>query len=319
LIEFKNNSQIISLPAGDQGVTVRGFSADLLIVDEAAFIPEKVFQAILPMLAATDGSLILLGTPWGEGGTFYEACQTKSGFDTFAVRSEQCPLISKFFLKEQKNVMLESDFLREYSAVFIPPEDSYFPNNVVLKCCRKQIPKKFGNYEKFYLGVDPASFGSDKTVYTVCGKRVDDLTLACVEFVQDSKKPLTHIAGRIREMNEKYHFAKIVIDTTALGQGLIDILTDLGDLPLVSVKFSVQKKSEIYQNLKKLIEDQDIILPFNKEILRQFGNVKYILDSSGTVKFRPISESIHDDYVDSICLSAWGNRIDNYVTKIVVG
>ena len=319
LIEFKNGSQIVSLPAGDQGVTVRGFSADLLIVDEAAFIPEKVFQAILPMLAATDGSLVLLGTPWGEGGTFYEACQKNSDFDVFTVSSEQCPLISKMFLKEQKSVMLESDFLREYSAVFIPPEDSYFPSNGVLKCCRKKVPKKFENYEKFYLGVDPASFGRDKTIYSIVGKKVDDLSLVCVDFVQDSKKPLTHVAGKVRELNEKYNFAKVVIDSTALGQGLIDILSDLGDLPLVSVKFSVQKKSEMFQNLKKLIEDQDILFPFNKEILRQFGNIKYILDSSGNIKFRPINANVHDDYVDAICLSAWGSRIDNYVMKIVVG
>ena len=57
-IVFPNGSVILPLPAHPD--RVRGFTADLLIVDEAARVPDEVFVAATPMLATTDGGLWLL-------------------------------------------------------------------------------------------------------------------------------------------------------------------------------------------------------------------------------------------------------------------
>lgn len=57
-IQFKEpiNSRIIALPPGHDGETIRGLTANMLIIDEANFIkPEIITSVCLPMISATDG------------------------------------------------------------------------------------------------------------------------------------------------------------------------------------------------------------------------------------------------------------------------
>ena len=58
---------------------MRGFTANFLIVDEAARVPDEVYAAATPMLAATNGALWILSTPRGRKGFFYEEWMAKDG------------------------------------------------------------------------------------------------------------------------------------------------------------------------------------------------------------------------------------------------
>lgn len=68
-IVFPNGSAIIPLPG--KADAIRGFTADLLIIDEAARVPDEVYETATPMLAATNGDLWLLSTPKGKRGFFF--------------------------------------------------------------------------------------------------------------------------------------------------------------------------------------------------------------------------------------------------------
>ena len=71
-LEVANRSRVVSLPGKEQ--TVRGFSgASLLIIDEAARVPDDLYFAVRPMVAVSQGRVILLSTPYGKQGFFYEA------------------------------------------------------------------------------------------------------------------------------------------------------------------------------------------------------------------------------------------------------
>ena len=55
-LRFPNGSRIVGLP-GKHG-TVRGFSkVSLLLIDEAAWVPDALYKALRPMLAVGDGDL----------------------------------------------------------------------------------------------------------------------------------------------------------------------------------------------------------------------------------------------------------------------
>ena len=70
-LTLESGSRIIAVP-GDQS-TIRGYSADLLILDEAAQVPDGTYDAVLPMVTATRGRILALTSPWGRRGWFYEA------------------------------------------------------------------------------------------------------------------------------------------------------------------------------------------------------------------------------------------------------
>ena len=70
-VEFSNGSRVLSLPATNWNV--RGITADLVVVDEAAGAPDQIFAALSPMLLTTGGQLVLVSTPRAKSGVFYQA------------------------------------------------------------------------------------------------------------------------------------------------------------------------------------------------------------------------------------------------------
>ncbi len=69
-VEFANRSRIICLPGEEE--TIRSFSGvNLLVIDEAARVPEDLYRSVRPMLAVSRGRLICLSTPFGKQGWFY--------------------------------------------------------------------------------------------------------------------------------------------------------------------------------------------------------------------------------------------------------
>jgi hypothetical protein len=58
------------MPANE--ATVRRLSAvSLMLVDEAARVPDELYGAVKPMLGTTDGALWLMSTRYGRRGSFY--------------------------------------------------------------------------------------------------------------------------------------------------------------------------------------------------------------------------------------------------------
>jgi phage FluMu gp28-like protein len=78
MIELRNGSKIIALPCGPDGATLRGYTADLVVMDEAAFMPEDVIASVIfPMLATTNGTAIMLSTLGVETTFSTEASKTR--------------------------------------------------------------------------------------------------------------------------------------------------------------------------------------------------------------------------------------------------
>jgi len=76
IFRFGNRSTIIVLPNSEH--QLRGFTADLIVADEAAFFhnDDAIFDNILPpMLATTDGTLVVSSTPWGRNTVYYRLNQ----------------------------------------------------------------------------------------------------------------------------------------------------------------------------------------------------------------------------------------------------
>jgi hypothetical protein len=125
-LELNNDSRIISLPGTEQ--TVRGFSSvGLLVVDEAAVCDDALFYAIKPMLAISNGRIILLSTPRGRRGFFYDVWE--GGADDWhrtRITAQECPRISPEWLENEKRTMPAFWFKQELECEFTETLDSVF-------------------------------------------------------------------------------------------------------------------------------------------------------------------------------------------------
>lgn len=112
-MELKNGSRIVSLPANEGGI--RGYSGvRLLVVDEAARVPDDLYRAVRPMLAVSQGRLICMSTPYGKRGFFYEEWTSARQWERVKVTAAQCPRISKAFLDEERQSIGHRWFAQEY-------------------------------------------------------------------------------------------------------------------------------------------------------------------------------------------------------------
>jgi hypothetical protein len=124
-LELTNGSRIVALPGSEK--TVRGFSgASLLVVDEAARVDDELYFSIRPMLAVSDGRLIVMSTPYGRRGFFFEEWIAGEGWDRYEVPATEVPRISPEFLKEERRALGQWWFEQEYCCSFEEAEGAFF-------------------------------------------------------------------------------------------------------------------------------------------------------------------------------------------------
>jgi hypothetical protein len=120
-------SRVLSLPGSE--ATVRGFSAPALVVeDEAARVPDALYRTIRPMLAtAPSGRLILLSTPFGQQGHFWQEWSAGGpDWHRVEVPAERVPRIPPDFLAAERRALGETWFDQEYRCRFVASADQVF-------------------------------------------------------------------------------------------------------------------------------------------------------------------------------------------------
>jgi cytochrome c-type biogenesis protein CcmE len=123
-LELSNGSVIEALPAVER--TVRGFSVDLLVVDEAAAVPDMDYHGILPALIATQGEQVLLSTPRGKRGFFHELWYSGDDWQRVMVRSDEVGRIREEDLEVFRQSMPEAFYRQEFECAWLDTEGGLF-------------------------------------------------------------------------------------------------------------------------------------------------------------------------------------------------
>ena len=300
-IMLANGSRIYCLPAGRTGYFIRGFTIDVLIADEAAYIPETVWNAVIPMLAVSRkkrgmGYIILLSTPFGKGGYFYNSFGDED-FRPFHVSSEDCSRIPKDFLHKEKQRMTKEEYRQEYQGEFTEDWHQFFPTELV-KSRMTFIEWSFKNDRqvgsRYYLGVDIARYGGDENAFVVCeltGKR-----LRIVKCFTTDRVSTTDTIGRIVEVEGVFKFNRIFVDDAGVGGAVTDILIEkLGrkviGLNNASKRLEIQGeekkkgilKEDLYSNALMLMETGHLELISDRALLRSLRSItfEYTAENSG--------------------------------------
>ena len=142
-LELANRSRVLSLPGTE--VTVRGFSADLLVVDEAARVPDALLAGIRPMLAATGGRFVALSSAWSRSGWYYEAfVNGGAAWTRFSVTASACPRISKEFLAQERKLLGERWYRMEYENVWGDDVAAVFSSTDIRAAMSDTVTPLFG-------------------------------------------------------------------------------------------------------------------------------------------------------------------------------
>ena len=284
-IQLKNGSVIMCLPTGVSGLGIRGYTIDLLIADEAAFIPEEVWTAITPMLSVTKGDIILLSTPHGKEGFYYDCFQNED-YSSFHISSEECGRIDEKFLKREKERMTKVQYAQEYLGEFVDELMQFFSTDLI-RSAMTLSSKLIVNKGDRFLGVDVARMGGDETVlFSV--RRVDRDRIEELEVDISKNTMLPETVRRIKNADTRFNFKKIYIDDGGLGVGVFDPLLedDQTKRKVEAINNSSRSidpdkrrkkilKEDLYTNLLRLLEQNKVALKENPEVLLSLKSIQY--------------------------------------------
>ena len=312
-ITFKNGN-IVDFGSADNPDSLRGEAYDRLFKDESAFIKEGAKNAIKPLTYDTGAPIWETTTPWGKGEVWelwQRGINGDPDYGCFHYNYKDNPYLHADGIKEiEKDIAdygEDSMYVQaEVYGNFIEDQDVYFPKALIDKCIEDyQMPTTKNRLYGYFLGVDFARMGQDKSVFMVLLGYGGDFKIA--EIVETQQKLLTDSIGRIINLDTEYNFVKIITDETGLGSGPTDVLVEKFGYRVEGLHFTTKSKMDIYSNLKKLMSQGKIKIPNNKKLIYQLMDLRYEVMSSGDLKIHH-SEKGHDDYPDALALACWATK-----------
>jgi len=309
-ITLKNSSVIIARPVGQTGNSIRGFTGDVLIIDEAARMSPFIFAASKPTLLTTAGEIWIASTPFGKQGYFWDAYQNKGNrFKVFHISAEDVirdrPISVSWsakkrdaalqFLKDERAEMSVLEYSQEYLALFLDDLRQYFSDELIAKCCILKR-RKPNNYN--FLGVDIARLGNDKTTYEIVNK-ISNTNIHQVESIVKQKQLTTKTEQDILDLNRSWNLDAIGIDSGSgsLGVGIFDRLMENKEtkrkvVPMNNRSISLDKenkkrqrifKEDMYENMLALMEKGYLKLLDDDEIRLSLKSIQWELVDKGEV------------------------------------
>lgn len=308
-ITLKNGTKIYCLPTGEYGVGIRGLTVGRLYVDEASRINDQIFTEVVgPMLLTTGGDTVLLSTPHGAIGEFYNCWINKdeayNSYTRFSVTTEKVvqdrPLNPTWteaqregalkVIEQARSRLSNKSYAQEYLGEFVEDLFRYFSDELIMKCCTKQRDEIVSKRNTYYLGVDIARMGEDTTVYSILRRNENNLFIM-VNMIVQRKKDTVYTLNRIYELNRIYNFKNIGIDagSGSLGVGIYDQLMDNDStkrkviaidnkarfLDRDKIKKKTLVKEDLYDNLRAMMEQGRIQLLDDEYLIECLRGIQY--------------------------------------------
>ena len=265
-IEFENNSIIRCFATGSSGC--RGFSANVLVMDEAAFLPKGIadefMASVFPVLSSSkDSKAIMVSTPNGTSNNlFYDTWQQAT--DPNIVQAENwkafrflwydVPGRDEEWKRQQIATIGMNRWLQEFECEFksagdaslVPSEDiehfrmnlKNYPEPAKLNLSKNPDKEITANFWKPFdptrtyaaSGDISEGTGNDSSVANVWDV-TDVKHIQLVARMSCSKATLVDFGYATYEFLKLYAFPPFIVENNGVGSGFVDIMLDTYNYP----------------------------------------------------------------------------------------
>lgn len=308
---FRNESTIHALPNSEN--LLRGYTASLIILDEAAFFNNdyEIFNHILsPMLATTNGKMIVASTPWGTDTQFY-AINNNPAWQVLHVTWKE-PAEAGVYTKEfvidieKTREAFPLSYRVEYEAEFTEDVDAWLTQDLLAKACRVDIeyfPFDRNAKGEFYVGVDLAEVVDHSAVAVVMkdGKQMDLVHMHRFPL----RESLGAVLGYINVLRQTWQKINAVyVDNTKQGDYILQDMAEVGIRNAVGVNFNLDSKQEMAQIMRQRLGEGVLRIPYDRSLINELNVERYELTKTGKIAFSHISGT-HDDRFWALALAVY--------------
>jgi hypothetical protein len=244
MVKFPHNGAVIRLYGGDQPDAMRGVRLDGVVIDEVAQIKPDVWDDVLqPALSDRLGWMWAIGTPSGINlfSSMYFMAKTEPDWFSARYTVYDTDALNKTEVERLRRVMADTAFAREFLCDFSASgDDQLLSLTDAEAAAHRQYTPGDMDYAPVIMGVDPARFGSDRSVIF---RRQGLVAYAPLVYRGIDNMDL---AGRVAQQMEHYKPDAVFIDAGA-GSGVIDRLRQLG-LDVMEINFGGKAVNQKYTN-----------------------------------------------------------------------
>lgn len=302
--EFEHGERILTGTLQGGGDTERGVLPKVIVVDESALIEKDAFEKVIEPMFATHGDdheLYLLSTPRGKSGYHYRANEPglePGYFSAHSVPASANPLVGEKFLVKKWKGTDEISWRQEWLGEFVEVGNVYIPTDDVRPCVADNRDAHPATDEhRYFIGIDVARRGNDRTVYTVLAGNGD---IAYLDSEEQSD--LSNVLAEIERLVERFDATAAWIDENAVGGGVVDFADHGLDDILEPFTFSTKKKQRLYRRLKSDFEDEELAIPSHSRLINETTSLTYNFTQNDKLKLSH-PEGGHDDFPDSLALA----------------
>jgi hypothetical protein len=269
ILDFKNGSFIAALPLGTDGAKIRGYRANVLIIDEMVQVPPEIIDKVcIPFMATEQDPLAeYLGLDAEKAKntlvystsayyTFNHGYQKYCNFLVERYRNNNTDYFVTSFnyddtpkgfinmkvVEMARKQSTDADFRTEWRGEWVSDTAGFYPASLVESCRNVGIiPEMRGKAgEEYVLGVDPA------TVSNTCGfvivKIGSPYKFVHIASLGDTSYP--EICSRILDYMTKFNIVRIGLDRGA-GLPVLDLFAE-GRI-MYDAEGSILKKTKLLE------------------------------------------------------------------------
>lgn len=309
-----SNGSRIEFYSAHSGDHLRGAGLDLVVVDEAAYVPEDMWSSVLkPMLLDRRGEAYIVGTPrgknhWlhrlfllGQNGAEGRDCGM---YASIRFPTSANPLVPAGDLKGYKLDMSKEKFQQEFEAEFIDGVDTIFPG--VCDCIEGRLLEKGRPRARYITGID---IGVLEDFTVACSVAIDTDRLE--GFVRFNRVSLFAQAKRLEEYLKSFP-GPVVVDRTGLGISVFQHLAQHHNAEVRGVHFNADNKWEMLNNLQIALEKKLIRIPNVPQLIDELYAFTYLdtpessMSALGLPRKTGAPSGMHDDCVIALALAWYG-------------
>lgn len=302
IMTFRNGS-IIRMVSGESNQNLRGFTVSgILVIDEAAFVPENLWTEILMPTTVIRGQKVLfISTPNGFN-WFHDLFQLGldpqfPDFRSYRITSEDNPYLNPAVLEQARLTLPDKAYLQEYLGQFVEGSGSVFEFADVAVLDSYRSGPEPG--QKFFGGLDLA-IANDFTVLTILNEKGE-----VVDFFRENKTSWEQIIGSVAERIKKWN-AFTLVEKNSIGSVVYENLRKLVGPNLVGEFNTTQaSKQNIIEDLKKAFAQHEIMIPtkrLNPQMHIELASFTYKMLPTGKIAYQGGS-GVCDDTVLSLAIA----------------
>jgi hypothetical protein len=298
-ITFINGSTLQFLST-DNYNTIRGFSFNYVVIDEAAFVKQDAIeQAVMPTLTAIGKKCLIISTPKSKN-WFYEyfvrGNTLNNVYISFKGISRDNPYVDKDFLIEQHKSLPREIYYQEYLAEFTDAGNDVF-TNLDLVCMLDEfgIPNRS---ERYFIGVD-TGISNDFTVCVIQSEsgRVE-------KILRTNGRTFEEIGKDIVLECSRWNIVGGFCEVNGIGLAMFELLKPR-IRKLMPFTTTQDSKTKGVRKLIYDIQEGKVELPSKKlmpECFNEMSAYTFKYAANGNISFTH-PNGMHDDIVDGIMLA----------------